>query len=156
MKGYIQIYTGDAKNQLSAALGLSLRAAGAGLRVFIAQFVKADDDIEISALKRFSEFITFEQFWNNGELNSNPSEEDKSIAKKGLEKVHEVLASGKHDLVILDEASFAITLGLFSTEDILSLIAIKPTSVEMVITGKGLDYRIAEKADLITEMKYIK
>lgn len=156
MKGYIQVYTGDAKDQVIAALGLALRAAGAGLRVFIAQFVKTDDQIEINALKRFSELITFEQFWKNGRLNSNQSEEDINIAKKGLEKVHEVLTSGKHDVVILGEASVAVALGLFSTEDILSLIAIKPSDVEMIITGKGVDYRIAEKADLITEMKYIK
>lgn len=156
MKGYIQVYTGDAKDQLTAALGLSLRAAGAGLRVFIAQFVKTDDQIEINAFKRFSELITFEQFWKNGGLNPNPSEEDINIAKKGLQKVHDVLISGNHDVVILGEASCAVTLGLFSTENILSLIAIKPSYVEMIITGKGVDYRIAEKADLITEMKYMK
>ncbi|MCX5880698.1 MAG: cob(I)yrinic acid a,c-diamide adenosyltransferase, partial [Deltaproteobacteria bacterium] len=40
MKGYVQVYTGDGKGKTTAALGLSLRAAGAGLKVFIAQFIK--------------------------------------------------------------------------------------------------------------------
>ena len=40
MKGYLQVYTGDGKGKTTAALGLSLRAAGAGLNVYIAQFLK--------------------------------------------------------------------------------------------------------------------
>ncbi|MDD3045523.1 MAG: cob(I)yrinic acid a,c-diamide adenosyltransferase, partial [Candidatus Delongbacteria bacterium] len=38
-KGYIQVYTGDGKGKTTAAFGLALRAAGAGKKVFIGQFV---------------------------------------------------------------------------------------------------------------------
>jgi len=40
-KGYIHIYTGNGKGKTTAALGLALRAMGAGLKVFIAQFIKS-------------------------------------------------------------------------------------------------------------------
>jgi cob(I)alamin adenosyltransferase len=49
-KGYIQVYTGDGKGKTTAALGLALRAAGAGLKVFIAQFVKGMKYSEIDSL----------------------------------------------------------------------------------------------------------
>ncbi|MFN3478848.1 MAG: cob(I)yrinic acid a,c-diamide adenosyltransferase, partial [Thermodesulfovibrionales bacterium] len=39
-KGYIQVYTGNGKGKTTAALGLALRAAGAGMKVFIIQFIK--------------------------------------------------------------------------------------------------------------------
>ena len=55
MKGYIQVYTGNGKGKTTAALGLSIRAAGAGLKVFIAQFIKMGEYSEINALKRFSD-----------------------------------------------------------------------------------------------------
>lgn len=40
MQGYVQVYTGNGKGKTTAALGLSIRAAGAGLKVFIGQFIK--------------------------------------------------------------------------------------------------------------------
>ena len=60
-KGYVQVYTGDGKEKTTAAFGLALRAAGAGLRVFIAQFVKGMRYSEIDAMNRFSDLITMKQ-----------------------------------------------------------------------------------------------
>lgn len=48
-KGYIQIYTGNGKGKMTAALGQALRAAGSGLKTFIVTIL-----IPLLALKRFS------------------------------------------------------------------------------------------------------
>jgi len=61
-KGYIQVYTGGGKGKTTAALGLALRAAGAGLKVYIGQFIKTGDYIEIKALKKLKRNIKVEQF----------------------------------------------------------------------------------------------
>ena len=53
MKGYVQVYTGDGKGKTTAAIGLAVRAVGAGLKVFIGQFVKGMHYSELEALKRF-------------------------------------------------------------------------------------------------------
>ena len=39
-KGYIQIYTGNGKGKTTAAMGLAMRAAGAGMKVYIGEFIK--------------------------------------------------------------------------------------------------------------------
>ncbi|HPA57093.1 MAG TPA: cob(I)yrinic acid a,c-diamide adenosyltransferase, partial [bacterium] len=39
-KGFVQVYTGNGKGKTTAALGLALRAAASGKKVFIGQFVK--------------------------------------------------------------------------------------------------------------------
>lgn len=55
--GYIHLYTGNGKGKTTAALGLALRAAGSGMKVFIAQFVKGmhyDDLVtEMNEIKHY-------------------------------------------------------------------------------------------------------
>jgi len=156
MKGYIQVYTGNGKGKTTAALGLAIRAAGAGLKVFIAQFIKMGEYSEIKALKRFNDLITVEQFGTGRFIKGKPSASDIEAARKGLEKIKAVFASNRYNVVIMEEANVAAKLGLLSVEDMLEIMVEKPKDVELVITGRAADSRIIEKADLVTEMKEVK
>ena len=156
MKGYVQVYTGNGKGKTTAALGLSIRAAGAGLKVFIAQFLKAGDYSEIKALKKFSGLITVEQYGLGRFVKGKPAPEDIKAGKEGLARIKSIIAAGEYDLVIIEEGNVAVMCGLFSVEDLLDIIDSKPDGMELVITGRGAASRIIEKADLVTEMKEIK
>jgi cob(I)alamin adenosyltransferase len=57
----IQVYTGNGKGKTTAAIGLAVRASGAGLKVYIAQFCKGRTYSEIKALKDIKR-IKIEQF----------------------------------------------------------------------------------------------
>ena len=133
MQGKIHVYTGDGKGKTTAALGLSIRAAGAGLKVFIAQFIKADEYSEIKALKRFSDLITVEQFGLGGFIGGDPSSGDIEAAQKGVAKVKDIISSGKYDVVVLDEANIAVTYQLISERDLLDIIDAKLKNMELVI-----------------------
>jgi cob(I)alamin adenosyltransferase len=156
MQGYVQVYTGNGKGKTTAALGLSLRAAGSGLKVFIAQFVKKGDYSEIKALSRFSDLITVEQFGQARFIKGKPDPEDIALSQKGLNRIKEIFSAGEFQVIILDEANTAVKLGLLSEKDIESLILAKPPEVELVITGRGATDRIMAMADLVTEMREIK
>ena len=155
-RGYTQVYTGNGKGKTTAAIGLAIRAAGAGLKVFIAQFIKMGDYSEIKALKRFSDLITVEQFGLGRFTNSQPSQEDIAAARAGIERVKNVMISDEYNIIILEEANVAAMLGLFPVEELLKLIIDKPFDKELVITGRGAAPRVIENADLVTEMKEIK
>lgn len=157
MKGYTQIYTGRGKGKTTAAIGLCVRAAGAGLRVFFGQFIKMGDYSEIKMLKeRFSEFVTLEQFGGHGFINGKPNDEHRRAAASGLMRIKSVMESGNYDVIILEEINVAVSMDLVKVEGILELIARKPDNVELVLTGRGADHRLIEAADLVTEMKEIK
>lgn len=156
MKGYVQVYTGDGKGKTTAALGLSVRAAGAGLKVYIAQFIKMGVYSEIKALEKFSDLITVEQFGLGRFIVGKPSQEDIEAAGKGIAKVKSIMGSSEYDIIVLEEANVAAVCGLISVEDILDLISLKPDNVELIITGRGADPKIIDRADLVTEMKEIK
>ncbi|MEW6440166.1 MAG: cob(I)yrinic acid a,c-diamide adenosyltransferase [bacterium] len=152
MKGYVQVYTGRGKGKTTAALGLALRAAGAGLKVYIAQFVKGMPYSELKALERYADRIVIRQYGRDCFINKDPVPEDVQAARQGLREVRSVLASGEYDLVILDEANIATYYRLFSAEELLEAIEARPEHVEVVITGRCADPKVLERADLVTEM----
>jgi cob(I)alamin adenosyltransferase len=156
MKGYVQVYTGNGKGKTTAALGLALRAAGAGLKVYVAQFVKGMPYSEHKALERFSDCITIRKYGRACFIEKEPVAEDIEAARQGLREAREILASGKYDLVILDEANIATYFRLFSADDLLRVIESRPEHVELVITGRYADPKIVERADLVTEMSEVK
>ncbi len=156
MKGYVQVYTGDGKGKTTAALGLTVRAAGAGLKVLIAQFIKMGDYSEIKALERFSDLVTIRQFGKGRFIKGKPSPEDIESAKQGLAFVRQAIDEKSFDIIIMEEGNVAVTCGLFSVEDLLDIIKRKPENMELIITGRGADEGVIEKADLVTEMKEVK
>lgn len=155
MKGYVQIYTGNGKGKTTAVLGLAIRAAGAGLSVFIIQFMKKGEYSEIKALKKF-ENIFVEQYGAGQFVKGKPSEAERGRCKQGYKQLCSVIKAGKHDIVIADEANIAYKCGLLSEKDLLHMIDIKPEHVELIFTGRGAPMSIIEKADLVTEMTEIK
>ncbi|MFB0972717.1 MAG: cob(I)yrinic acid a,c-diamide adenosyltransferase [Tissierellia bacterium] len=154
-KGYIHVYTGNGKGKTTAALGLSVRAACAGLEVYIGQFLKGMDYSELKLPEYFSN-ITMEQFGSDYFIEQNPSEEDQKKADIGFKKVEEILLSDKYDLVILDEILVAVSLGLVNSDELLNAIKNKNPKIELVLTGRNASEEIIDIADLVTEMKEIK
>ena len=157
-KGYIQVYTGNGKGKTTAMLGLTVRAVGAGLRVYIGQFIKDMEYHEIAALRnRFPE-VAVRQYGNGKGcfIGRNPAQEDIDAAKAGLLEGTEALESGKYDVVIMDEINVAVHLKLLTTDDVLGMIARKPDSVELVLTGRGAPQAVINAADLVSEVREIK
>jgi cob(I)alamin adenosyltransferase len=150
------VYTGNGKGKTTAAIGLAVRAAGAGLRVFIGQFVKGMAYSEIAALTRFADCITVRQFGRGCFIRSSPTPEDMRAAERGLREARDVLTDGRCELVILDEATIAAHLGLFPVDRLLELIEAKPAHVELVLTGRYADPALVQRADVVTDMGEVK
>jgi cob(I)alamin adenosyltransferase len=155
MKGFIHLYTGNGKGKTTAALGLALRAAGAGKTVFIAQFVKGMHYSEIDALKSLPA-IELKQFGLDCFIVNKPAQTDIDAARRGLEEVTVIIAGGKYDMVILDEVCIALYYHLFNNDEVLSLLKSKPEQMEIVLTGRYAPPELYEIADLVTEMNEIK
>jgi len=156
MEGYLHIYTGNGKGKTTAALGLAIRAVGAGLKVFIGQFIKGMHYSELDVISHNLENIRIEQYGRDCFIYNDPTPEDKEAAQKGFEKIRQIVRAGKHELVILDELNIAIYYGLISIDEVLRLIKDKPSHVEMVITGRYAPDELLKAADLVTEMKEVK
>ena len=157
-KGYIQIYTGNGKGKSTAAIGQAVRAAGYGLRTYIAQFMKEYPYNELKSLELLSEWITIEQFAGDDFVYRKelPSKVEMDKARRGLETAKAKMLKGQYDLIILDEILVSIHFGLFNDEEVMKFMKMKPDNVELILTGRYCPDKILDAADLVTEMKVIK
>jgi cob(I)alamin adenosyltransferase len=156
MEGYVQVYTGNGKGKTTAAMGQALRAAGAGWKVYIGQFVKGMHYSELDSLARYSDLIHIKQYGRDCFIHGNPAEEDCRLAREGLEEVREIVRSGEYGMVVLDEISIALLYKLVELKDVLSLIRERHPRVELILTGRKVPEEILEIADLVTEMREVK
>ena len=154
-KGYIQVYTGNGKGKTTAALGITLRALCAGNKVFFGQFMKGQDYSELKAPTYFKN-LTMEQFGNPTFINGKPSQDDIERARKGLERMKEILESAEYDMVVFDEINTTLFFHLVEVEDVIAVLDLKPEKTEVILTGRYAPQEIIDRADLVTEMKEIK
>lgn len=156
MKGYVQVYTGNGKGKTTAALGLLMRASGAGLRIYFGQFIKGSVSNEIRTLKEKFPEVTVKQYGLGRFISEKPTREDIEAALQGLDLLEKAMLSGSFDLIIADEASCAVKAGLFEVNKLLDLINRKPAGVELVFTGRDAHPELIKHADLVTEMNEVK
>lgn len=155
-RGYVHLYTGEGKGKTTAAFGLALRTLGHGGRVFVVQFMKKGKTGEVRALSAFGDSLKVIQTGPAGFLNPDNRKEFARAAKRGLAKLKGALFSREYNLVIGDELSVAVGLGLIPVGDVLELISKRPAGPELVITGRYAPQELLDTADLVTEMREMK
>ena len=155
-KRYIQVYTGDGKGKTTAALGLSIRAAGHGLKTYIGQFMKGQHYGELTAL-RDNRFITIEQYGDIECIRRDQvTQKHMDQAKQGLIKARNAMLSEQYDLVVLDEINVTIWFGLLAAKQVLAFLDQRPESVEIILTGRNAPQEFIQYADLVSEIKEVK
>ena len=154
--GCVHVYTGNGKGKTTSALGLTIRALGYGMRVFIGQFMKGEEYSEIEFLKNVDN-LEIEQFgWVNCIRKEDVKPFHKEKTAEGFEACRNRMISGNYDLVILDEILVSVWFGLIDEDSVLQLIKDKPENCELVLTGRYAGEKVIQAADLVTEMKCIK
>lgn len=178
-KGYLEVYTGDGKGKTTAAIGLAIRAAGAGKRIYFLQFMKEKIYSEHEILRQISPQITLETagkpffILKKGMLQEernlpdwvgeavifeegNPPEEYLSLVAAALQRAGRVLKSGLYDLVVLDEINTALFFGLVDWAALKEMLIRRNPAVEVILTGRNAPQELLDIADLVTEMKEVK
>ena len=153
-KGLVHVYTGDGKGKTTAALGLAMRAVGQGMKVAFIQFLKGLPCGELFFVQQYKPFEIVQI--SVGDSFKKSKEQLSQEAQQTLAYAEREIASGKYDLVILDEIFIAIDQGSITVKQVLDLLDAKPVSVELVLTGRKAPPEIVQRADLVTEMLMIK
>ncbi len=158
MSGLVHLYCGDGKGKTSAAVGLAVRAAGAGKRVLFVQFFKDGSSSEIPVLKSIKTVTvrvcnTVRGFYKNME-----ETEREQCGRDAAALLEECLEHSKTeaDVLILDEAVSACNHAVISEETLLRFLQAKPSELEVVLTGRDPSPALLAAADYVTEMKKVR
>jgi len=155
--GLIQVYTGDGKGKTTCALGLALRAVGQGFKVYMVQFMKGRDTGELRAAGRLAPDFTIRSFGRPGLVNlKSPAPEDLELVQEAWDLARQVIRTGDHDLVILDEINLALAYGLILWDEAVQSLKQRPPWVEVILTGRAAPLELIALADLVTEMTPLK
>jgi cob(I)alamin adenosyltransferase len=156
----IHVYTGDSKGKTTAAFGLAVRAVGHGKRVLFVQFLKGGgaESGEILAGKRMllnMQIIRFDQVHPMFDSTVDP-EALRERVTKDFDQVRRLIKEERYHMVVLDEINNCVAQDFLSLDTLLKLLDEKPEAVELVLTGRGADPAVVDRADYVTEMKLVK
>lgn len=158
-QGLVHIYCGDGKGKTTAAVGLCTRAAGRGLRVVFAQFLKSDNSGEREALRSF-ENVTVPDIPAAVKFVKSMDDQELAQTRQTCAALFDACAayaaSGEYDLVVMDEICSTVTHGFVSAAGLADLIRHKAPGTELVLTGRNPAPEIVGLADYVTEMTLVK
>ena len=159
----LHAYWGDGKGKTCAAMGLAVRAAAAGWRVVVVQFLKDGSSSEISLLKGLP---GVEAVLSDGALAKftfRMSDEEKAASRAlhddNLRHAFELVstpaegtAACEGSLLVLDEVLDALRAGLLDEGLLREAMAwaVGADRCEVVVTGHSLPDFVAEAADYLT------
>jgi cob(I)alamin adenosyltransferase len=156
-RGLVIVITGNGKGKTTSAFGQALRAVGQGYKVLIVQFMKGRKYGEFIAAEKYLPRLTIHRFGlDSFVMRDNPAAVDIELAKQGFEFAEKAIASGKYNMVILDEINVAVDFKLIDLKQVVEMIKNKPPALDLILTGRYAAKEIIKLADTVSEVKEIK
>ena len=159
MKSCVHIYCGDGKGKTTAAIGLSVRAAGCGKKVLITRFLKTDHSGEVKILGDIPGISVTPCERSFGFFTKMTEEQKKEAAiyySQLLESTLIKAVDGEYDLLIMDEIMAVCNYGLVNEEEVSKFLSGRPEGLEVVLTGRNPSQTFVTMADYVSEIKKVK
>ncbi len=155
-------YIGDGKGKSTAALGLLIRAVGAGLRAAAIYFDKGCSTYrhhEVTVLERLGVPVHIkgcERMNPDGTFRFGVTPDDRREAQEALDLARRLGRAGEVDLLVLDEILTCVSGGLVPPEDLQRLLRDVPAGVELVCTGRCRDEGWLDGFDLVSRVTKVR
>ncbi len=152
--GQVHVYFGEGKGKTSAAMGLALRAHGAGKRAVILQFLKGQSTSELAPLQQLG--ITVLRAQTSEAFVFQMSAEQRAQTRRDNDAALQKARALGADVLVLDEACAALSLGVLDEALLRAVVCEKPPLQELVLTGRDPAPWLVEAAQYATEMRCVR
>jgi cob(I)alamin adenosyltransferase len=152
----VLLNTGHGKGKSSAAFGVMSRGWARGWTVGVVQFVKGGK--WKTGERKLADHLGIEWQTLGDGFTWESSDLDETAAKGryAWSVAAAKLASGRYDLLILDELTYAVTYGWVPVDEVVAGIRDRAEKTNVVITGRDAAPELIEVADTVTEMRKVK
>lgn len=156
-RGLILVHTGNGKGKSSSAFGVIARALGWGHRVGVVQFIKGKWITgERQFFDRFPDQLDWHTMGEGFTWDTQDKARDIAAAEAAFARAREMMASGRYDLIVLDEINIAMRYDYLSTDDVLDGLKARASQTSVILTGRDAKPELCDYADLVSEMVEVK
>ena len=148
----VLVNTGEGKGKSTAAFGTAFRAAGAGLRVCVIQFMKSGK--WKTGEEKSGRDLGIE-WWTLGDgftWDSKDIDRTEAVAREAWAAARRTIESGDFDMVVLDEITYPLIWEWIDEAEVIEVIRHRPDHVNVLATGRHAPEALVDLADTVTEM----
>lgn len=157
--GLIHVYHGGGKGKTTCGIGLCIRAAGAGMKVLVVQFLKKSDSSEVRILQNIPEITYLDGVQSSKfvfQMNEQEKETEKALYGQLFQKICQLVKENDYDLLFMDEILHAVNFDMISEGELIHFLKEKPDKLEVVLTGYHPGEAILNIADYVSFIDKVK
>lgn len=157
--GLVHIYCGEGKGKTTAAVGLAVRAAGCGMKVLFARFLKNESSGELKILDEIPEIEvlhldkSYGFYWT---LSDSERDAVREMYGQLWRKILEKVSEGVYSMLVMDEFMAAYRYELIPHDEALEFLRCRPENLEVVLTGREPAEELLEQADYVSDIQKVR
>ncbi len=152
----VLVNTGHGKGKSSAAFGVMGRAWARGWNVGVVQFVKSGK-WKVGERKLADHLgVEWHTLGDGFTWESTDLDETAAKGRHAWEVAKEKLSSGRYEMLILDELTYAVKYGWVPVDDVVAGVQGRAPKTNVVVTGRDAPEELVQIADTVTEMRNVK
>ncbi|MEY9873592.1 cob(I)alamin adenosyltransferase [Streptacidiphilus sp. MAP12-33] len=159
----LAVHTGPGKGKSTAAFGMALRAWNQGWPIGVFQFVKSakwkvgeEHALKVLGASGEGGTVAWHKMGEGWSWVQREIAESEDAAREGWEQVKRDLAAETYRFYVLDEFTYPLHWGWIDVDEVLEVLANRPGSQHVVITGRYAPEKLVAASDLVTEMTKVK
>ncbi|MDS3859692.1 P-loop NTPase family protein [Thermosynechococcaceae cyanobacterium BACA0444] len=154
VEGLIQIFTAHHRSFFTTVMAQALTIAGQGTPVLVVQFLKGGINLGVARPMTLGQHLDWVRCNVQRCLHQNDLSESEVKALAELwEFTQQAIRHSQYSLVVLDELSLAVHLGLIPEAAVINLLENRPRQLDIILTGPAVSPRLLELADQVTELR---
>ena len=155
VEGLVQVFTGPHRRFFTNVMTQSLQLAGQGTSVLIVQFLKGGIHQGPDHPTQLGQNLMWLRCNIGRCITTADLEPHELTALQDLWHHTQLLVhKGQYSLVILDELSVAVELGLIPLDEVVHLLQARPGHVDVTLSGPHMPPVIMDMADQVTELRH--